>query len=421
MLIKPLGHLGKAGIFVLLPVPVGTQFHQTAKTRLAFPQVLVRALALGDVGDEPLQRHQPAARIVHAQAAFPHPFFRAVLADDPVFDDETPALRQAVIDFPPRPLPVLRMHDAFVGNRLIEQKLLDTIAGQFETAFADQLHGPLRIIATAICHARQVAHQGLGPAFLLEQGLFHGRAPLLRFQTVEREGNVLRHALEKQYQVLFEEPGFSRVVSDCPPDHASPAQRECSRRMQSVAMRQVAPWRHLRITCEVVADVTAAFEYRRRDRSVQLRVRAIERNGNPVGIGGCRPAGGNADGAIRLEVSASDPGHAQAAMLDGNPATFLQQGVAVAQAGNRLAGEGQRRVQIGQAADAPVRSLAFGYVTDEDLDGLAPAIQKRRGHDFHVDDAAVRAHVALLQPRHTLAAVQTRDAFARRLAVIRVD
>jgi hypothetical protein len=62
------GKFGESQVLVLLPIPVGRQHRQAAKSLLAFLERLLRMLALGDVLDLQDEMQGPPGRVAHQRA-----------------------------------------------------------------------------------------------------------------------------------------------------------------------------------------------------------------------------------------------------------------------------------------------------------------------------------------------------------------
>ena len=105
---------------------------------------------------------QLALHVVDAGAALPHPADVAAGVHDAVLAVEAAcAACRPLVDLLAHPLAIVGMRDRLVRDALVEQQVAGVVAGEARTAFADELHGPVRIVAAAIHHAVEVAEQRL--------------------------------------------------------------------------------------------------------------------------------------------------------------------------------------------------------------------------------------------------------------------
>ena len=108
---------------------------------------------------------------MNAYPALPDPFDVAVAALDPVFDEKAPVFQQRRGNFFAHACAVFRMLQLLVRKVAVVQKLLRAVAGQVVATVADELHRPVLVVAAAINHAVEVAHQRRQHALLLAQCL----------------------------------------------------------------------------------------------------------------------------------------------------------------------------------------------------------------------------------------------------------
>src|SRR5690606_7679645 len=132
---------------------------QVVVAALRFSQRAVRALASGDVLHDAFDRDQATVGIENPAAALPYPTRFAVRMDDAILAVEPTARTQRGADLFAHAAPILRVRQRFIRQTAVEQQIVGVVPGQAATTFADELHGPSIVVATAIDHAVQIAEQ----------------------------------------------------------------------------------------------------------------------------------------------------------------------------------------------------------------------------------------------------------------------
>ncbi len=137
-------------------------------------------LALGDVEDEALHRFDLAVADADRVRAVPHPAVGPVGMAHAVFQLERAIGGEIALDGLPDHLAVIGMDQLVVGRRSTDQ-VPRRKTEQHPAAFADELHGPVAVVAAAIDDAGHVGEQGALETLALGQRLgAFGDAPLQR-------------------------------------------------------------------------------------------------------------------------------------------------------------------------------------------------------------------------------------------------
>src|SRR5450830_171082 len=143
-----------------LKYPFNGIFKNTPIAPLSFQQCLLRFLARCDILYIAFQTVDTTV-VVNTHASLPYPAHLAIGADDTILKLKALLGNQTCIYLLTHERTIFGMRDLLVGNVIIKQQGLRLVAGQGHTAFADELHGPVIIGATAIYHAIQMGQQCL--------------------------------------------------------------------------------------------------------------------------------------------------------------------------------------------------------------------------------------------------------------------
>src|SRR6185369_12934060 len=149
-------------------------------------------LPLGDVGDEPFQGKYLAVWTKDAPPPLPDPFFYPDSSADAVHELERPFFSQIGLDVVPDELPVIRMDQLRVTGLLVPHQTGLLVTGQFDATFADEFHGPVLVVATAVRHAGEVGHECREGALAFSQRFF---GPLPLGDVESNAGHVCRLAI----------------------------------------------------------------------------------------------------------------------------------------------------------------------------------------------------------------------------------
>ncbi len=312
------------------------------------------------------------------------------------------------------------MGDVLVRHQPVELELVCGVTGQLEATFAHELHGPFVVVATAIGHPRQVAQQGLHLALRFQQGSLGGLPLPAGFDAVEREADLAGHAFQQPHQLVVEETDFVAVVHDGPDHPLAQTQREHGHATQAILSRGVAPRRHARVGVEVIDDIGSAVPHGECDRAPAFGPALVGRDEHLPRIRLARSERGHRHDPLLRRVHHSDPGRLQAAEDHGDTAGLLQQRVALLKPGHGVAGDGQRRVQIGQPLDLALRLLALRDVAHENLHREMLAVTDGRGGDLDLYGRTVEAQKALLLGRYREPLPHALDAPQFLLTIVRV-
>lgn len=116
-------------------------------------------LTIGDVGYEAFDGLDPAIGRWDTHALLPYPPFAAVRRTDPIRDAEPAVVVQRSLDGRPYAFAVIGMDELPIRHHSIADQVAGIEAGQAHGARADEVHGPVRVVGTAIRHAREVPQQ----------------------------------------------------------------------------------------------------------------------------------------------------------------------------------------------------------------------------------------------------------------------
>src|SRR6185369_3514876 len=155
-------------------------------------QFNLHSLLLGDVGDEPFQGKYLAVWTKDAPPLLPDPFFYPGSSADAVHELERPFFPQSGLHVVPGALPVIRMDQLRVTDRPVLYQTGLLVTGQLDATFADEFHGPVLVVATAVRHAGEVAHECREGALAFSQRFFH---PIPLGDVESNAGDVCRLAV----------------------------------------------------------------------------------------------------------------------------------------------------------------------------------------------------------------------------------
>src|SRR6185295_912859 len=174
--------------------------------------------------------------------------------------------------------------------------------------------------------------------------------------------------------------------------------------------RGVAPRCQARVGVEVIDDVGSAVPHRERDGAPTFGATLVGRDEHLPRVCLARSEYGHRHNPPLRSVHHSDPSRLQAAEHHGDATGFLQQRVSLLKPGHRMAGDRQRRVQIGQSLDLALRLLALRDIAHENLHREMLAVTDRRGSDLDLYGRAVEAQEALLAGRYRQSLTHPLDA-----------
>ncbi|MCY1428449.1 hypothetical protein D9M71_443320 [compost metagenome] len=106
------------------------------------------------------------------------------------------------------------MDQAVVGQPVASEQLRSAVAGQLETAGADVGHAPLRIVAAAVDHQRQVIEQVAQPRRTDRQGLAALRRYLEVATRAMRPGRQLQARVQVELAQQMADMDLHRTVAD---------------------------------------------------------------------------------------------------------------------------------------------------------------------------------------------------------------
>src|SRR6185369_11324782 len=122
-------------------------------------QFNLHSLLLGDVGDEPFQGKYLAVWTKDAHPPLPDPFFYPGSSADAVYELERAFFPQSGLHVVPDALLIIRVDQLRVTDLPVPHQTVLLVAGQLDATFADEFHGPVLVVATAVRHAGEVAHE----------------------------------------------------------------------------------------------------------------------------------------------------------------------------------------------------------------------------------------------------------------------
>jgi hypothetical protein len=140
------------------PRPRGLQLGDPRLFRFSPAQDLLRALALGDVEDHPVQP-RCTVRLDDALAALEHPHDGSVGPDDPILEGERPVLGRRRADLALHLGAVVRVDDAGKGPARVVDEVGRWIPGDAFDLVADHRHRPVGVEITAVDRPRDVGDE----------------------------------------------------------------------------------------------------------------------------------------------------------------------------------------------------------------------------------------------------------------------
>lgn len=114
----------------------------------------------------------------NAATLFPDPFLDASGRDDAIGNLEWLARLQRLLHIVPDHLPIIGMNDLGIRNSRRACQFLGGVAGEGQRALADEVHRPILVVAAAIGHAGEIAHEREQGAATFPQGLLGALAAL---------------------------------------------------------------------------------------------------------------------------------------------------------------------------------------------------------------------------------------------------
>jgi hypothetical protein len=123
-------------------------------------ELLLDAFVVGDIDDESFEGFELTV-IPDAAAPLHNPAGPSAAVDESVFDIEGTFFFEGLLDLVPDALAVVGM-DEVVEEDGAADEFVGGIAGQFEAAGADKLHGPGRFVGTAVSQSEEIADEAFG-------------------------------------------------------------------------------------------------------------------------------------------------------------------------------------------------------------------------------------------------------------------